>query len=234
MRHAPTLALPLLLMGCSEQPPTTEPVTQAPTPPEPEPVLCDCTLGSWIVAARGRHLHLDIDCPEAFDHLDGRIEFTTAALRSDFDPRLLAERDLPNLVRMTPGSRLSSPTDDPRPRTEAEYTIDVTTAAWMQRDIAFDADYVLLGSNSNSAMRALLEHAGLEVPSSILASGGFFGEFPGINFRPGTELTPDRWPDAGLERGPRPVPTPLPDAWDELGTISAPADATPASGTPAP
>ncbi|MEM1422720.1 MAG: hypothetical protein AAGH64_01830 [Planctomycetota bacterium] len=222
---APLAIAALLLASCTERAPET-PVAAEPEPATPpEPVLCACVLGSWVVAGRGRHLHLDIDCPEEFDHLDGRIEFTSAALRSDYDPLALEPESLPHLVRMTPGRRLYSPIDDPRPRVEAEYTVDAATAAWMQRDIAFTTDYILLGSNSNSAMRAMLQAVGLEVPASVLAGNGYFGAFPGIDQDPGRELPVDQWPSTGLPGGPRPVPGPHPDAWDATPPIgSSPAE----------
>ncbi|GAB4555945.1 MAG: hypothetical protein Tsb0013_18760 [Phycisphaerales bacterium] len=224
MRHALALITLLPLGACSERTssettPTQSPPADAEARYEPPPVYCDCELGSWVVAGRGRHLHLDIDCPEEFDHLDGRIEYTSAALRYEFDPALLGEGELPRLVRMTPGGRLYSPIAEPEPRTEATYRVEVATAAWMQRDIAFTAPYVLLGSNSNSAMRAMLQTAGLEVPASVLAGTGFFGEFPGIDQSPGEELPVDQWPAIGLPEGPRIPEGPLPDGWDAPGTI---------------
>lgn len=209
------LATAVSLASCAEAPP--EP--QAPPPAEPEPIACDCTLSSWRVAGRGRHLHLDIDCPDEFDHLDGRVEFTSATLRSDFDASLLAPADRPALVRMTPGRTLASWTDDPQPRLEAEYEVDVTVAAWLQRDIAFEADYVLVGTNSNSAMRAVMQRAGLAPPDRVRNGAGILGEFPGIDRNPGGEVDPSTWREIGLPMGPQTPSGPMPDGWDALGII---------------
>ena len=51
---------------------------------EPEPILCRAELRSFIVAGKGRHLYLLIDCPPGFDDFDGRVEYTTAAMRRDY------------------------------------------------------------------------------------------------------------------------------------------------------
>ncbi len=227
-RLAPLALVTPILFACSEDAPPAG--SEAATPDalaaidveamyEPPPVLCDCELSSWVVVGRGRHLHLDIDCPEEFDHLDGRIEFTSAALRFGFDGALLEPGVAPRLTRMTPGGRLYSPSSEPRPRSEATYEITARTAAWLQRDIAFSEPYILLGSNSNAAMRALLQSAGLEVPESVLNARGMLGEFPGIDQSPGSELTSDQWPGAGLPNGPRTIEGPLPGGWLELGEI---------------
>ena len=45
-----------------------------------------------------------------------------------------------------------------------------TLAAWLQQDRAFSAPYVLLGTNSNSAMRFVLEQADLD-PGDVITIG---------------------------------------------------------------
>lgn len=90
-------------------------------------------------------------------------------------------------------------------------------AAWLQRDIAFSAPYVLLGTNSNSAMRAVLESAGLDVPPRVLGGAGMFGEFPGIDRLPGLEIDAEKWPLIGLPEGPVVPDGPLPEGWERVG-----------------
>ena len=139
---ASAIALFSALASCEKPAPgVPTPETIAPTPTALPEVWCDCTLSSWIVALRGRHLHLDIDCPEEYDYLDGRVEFTSASLRADYDPTHPDTTTglIPQLVRMTPGRRLMSFVDDPKQRLEAEYRVPLATAAWFQRDVAFDS-----------------------------------------------------------------------------------------------
>ncbi len=220
-------ALVLTAAGCSEPapPPSQQAAEEATAPAPPPEVWCDCTLSSWVVAFRGRHLHLDIDCPEEYDHLDGRVEFTSASLRRDYDPAHPAATPglIPQLVRMTPGGQLTSYIDDPKPRQEASYRVPLATAAWFQRDVAFDTAYVLTGANSNAAMRAMLERADLEIPPHVLNGSGAFGAFPGIDFDAGSERDLAEWPAIGLPAGPRPLPVDLPEwarpAFEALGRM---------------
>ncbi|TVQ76096.1 MAG: hypothetical protein EA380_09270, partial [Phycisphaeraceae bacterium] len=84
MRSAATLCSVFLLFiaACSEQ--STQPArTHAPEPQAAVIPDIECTieLRSWIVAGRGRHLYLDCHCPEPYEHLNTRIEYTKITLR---------------------------------------------------------------------------------------------------------------------------------------------------------
>lgn len=174
------------------------------------PARCKCQIRSWIVAAQGRHLYMQIECPKPFNHLSGRVEFTEARLRSDYrvpaEPmrrNRLARLDRPGILRPPPFIT------DPKDRLEAFFTISPEEAACLQRDRAFYAQYELLGPNSNSALRAAAEECGCGVPGHVTASAGVLGEFPGIERKPGPELPADKYPLYGLPEGPQPLPTPL-------------------------
>jgi hypothetical protein len=167
-----------------------------------QPIVCDCELRSWVVAGRGRHMLLDIDCPEAFDDLDGVVEFTTASYREDYDAAL-DRAEAPRIARMTPGVRLQpfiAPNGGgfPKERVEASWTIPLDTARCLQRDRLFANRYALLGPNSNSAMAVVLEACGLDAPDAVLGGAGVFGEFPGVDLDPGEEIPRAAWPDFGI------------------------------------
>lgn len=163
---------------------------------------CDCELRSWVVAGRGRHLLLDIDCPDGFDDLDGVVEFSTAAHRDDYD-WMRDQSGAPRIARMTRGVRIGPflvPAGDEEPveRVEARWTITPGTAACLQRDRLFERQYILLGPNSNSAMAAVLDACALDAPAEVRNGAGLFGEFPGVDMDPGDEIDGERWADFGL------------------------------------
>lgn len=202
-----TLAAAFALAGCKDSP--AEPAAA----PEPEPT-CDAELRSWVVMGRGRHLFLQIDCPCAHDHLDGRVEYTTAGLRGDYRPPTgpAASPALPRVVRYTPGRTLRPFIGgDGDERLEATYELTLDQARCLQQDRLFSAPYALVGSNSSSGLRAAMEGCGLSLPAAVLAGGGVTGEFPGIDRSAGEEIPPERWPAFGFPAGPTPPPEP-PDA----------------------
>lgn len=169
--------------------------------PQPAALECECELRSWVVAGRGRHLLLEIDCPEPLGELDGVVEFTSAALRSDYDASL-DRSGAPRIARMTRGERLEpmlTRAGQPAERSEARWTIDPATAACLQRDRLFAAQYLLLGPNSNSAMASMLTACGLALPDAVAAGAGILGEFPGIDLDPGEAIPADRWRHFGVQ-----------------------------------
>ena len=187
----------------------------APTPASPaDTTSCDLQLRSWIVAAQGRHLYLECDCPPPFDNLSGRVEFTSASLRSDYDPAAAAaliaadHAWTPRIARMSRDAHLGPPPfiTDPHDRLEQTYRVPASAVAILQEDRLFTLPYFLLGPNSNSAIRAVMEAAGIPLPQRVLASGGMLGDFPGIAQSPGPILPPDQWPAAALPGGPTPIP----------------------------
>lgn len=171
------------------------------------PIVGEAELRSWVVAARGRHLYLDLVCRPPFRNLSGRIEFTTAALRRDYVPPRSARSAGPPLpprvARMSRGAHLRPPPfSEPRDRLEYRYRVTLDQARELQRDRLFSAPYELLGPNSNAAMRAVLESAGLRLPRRVLDGAGVLGEFPGIDASVGPEIPPARWAEHGLPGGP--------------------------------
>lgn len=239
MRSIATLASALLLTlaACSEQSPQTN-RTPAPEPPAAalHDIECTIELRSWIVAGRGRHLYLECDCPDPYDHLNTRIEYTKLTLRTDHDRPVTSYTDLVadaqnpqnrgsfnpqkntqnpaenpqntpriepgNIARMTPGRRLWPIIQNERDRLEATYKVPLATAKSLQRDRVFTIDYALLGPNSNSGIRKVMEEHDLRLPPRILAGEGAFGEYPGITMHPGDDLDPADWHTVGLTRGP--------------------------------
>lgn len=174
----------------------------APAPePAPPEARCDAELHSWVVAGRGRHMALLIDCPPGLNALDGAVEFTTAAQRLDYDPAA----DLspaPRVARMSRGERLRSPftRNDPWPdeRLEARWSLTPEQAACLQRDRLFSARYILLGTNSNSGMAGALLDCDLALPERVAAGAGLLGEFPGVDLDPGDEIPLERWESFGV------------------------------------
>ena len=162
---------------------------------------CSCELRSWIVAGRGRHLLLEIDCPEPFDEFTGVIEFGAAMLRSDYQPPRDTQR-ANRLAMMLPGERVLPVFGSGVERVEARWEITPEQAGALGRDRLFESQYVLLGANSNAAMRAILEDSGLDLPAHVAGGGGMLGEFPGVNIHPGAEIEPARWDLFGLPDGP--------------------------------
>ncbi len=158
--------------------------------------VCSCELRSWVVAGRGRHMLLDIECPPPFEHLTGVVEFANTAFREDFE-WTLDPRGTPRIARMTPGVRVRPIFPGTPERVESTFDISVETAACLQRDRVFELAYFLLGPNSNSAIRAACENCGVNIPVHVLLSGGPLGEFPGVELTPGSEIPADQWPSAG-------------------------------------
>lgn len=170
----------------------------------PTPPTCTAELRSWVVAGWGRHMYLQIDCPCEYDHLDGRIEYTSAAMRSDYVPPedpLRAAR----VTRMQPGFHLQPmlrPGEEVQTRLEAVYTISLEQARCLQRDRMFSAQYALLGTNSSSGLRRAAEDCGCTIPPHVANAGGALGEFPGVNFDPGEEVPAELWTQYGFPAGP--------------------------------
>jgi len=168
--------------------------------------MCECELRSWLVAGRGRHLYLDIDCPPGWDGLDGVVEFTTALVRTDY----VAGRDeseQPRVARMSRGDVLGPAFGVADNRFEARYEVDVETAQEIQRDRLWNTPYYLLFTNSNSGMARVLEDAGLEPPARVRLGGGVTGEFPGVNLALGEEIPAEEWGRFGLPGGPSAIPS---------------------------
>lgn len=158
-----------------------------------------------------RHLYIDIRCPKPLEHLSGRVEFTEARLRRDYVTPDLPERRN-RLARMGRGSILRPPPfiTDMRDRPEgAPIRITADQARCLQRDRVWRAQYVLLGPNSNTGLRAAAQECNCPLPAHLTSAvGGFLGEFPGINLTPGPELPVAEWAIFGLPQGPQPVPLP--------------------------
>ncbi|TVQ33777.1 MAG: hypothetical protein EA376_01395 [Phycisphaeraceae bacterium] len=199
---AASLSAALVVTGCSDSPTTN--VVSNDTDARNE-ALCACELRSWVVAGRGRHLLLEIDCPAPFDEFTGVIEFGAAMLRSDYQPPRDPQR-ANRLVMMLPGERVMPVFGTGAERVEARWQITADQARDIGRDRLFESQYVLLGANSNAAMRAVLEDSGLNLPAHIVGGGGVLGEFPGVNFHPGAEVEPAQWPAFGLPDGPNSGP----------------------------
>ena len=170
-------------------------------PVAPPAAECDLELRSWVVFGRARHLYALLECPPEHPHAGGPIEFTSELKRTDLRRPL---RHKARLARMTPGYRLrpalSWTRDDfPHDQLEGRYTITAEQAQRLARDGYFPEPYRLLSSNSNAAMRWVMEDIGLTLPEHVLGSGGTLGRYPGVNTAVG-ELTP--WPDAGVSEEP--------------------------------
>lgn len=147
-----------------------------------------------------------IDCPDKFDALDTIVEFTSAALRRDFVGPIDPE-NLPRIAKMTRGVRLRSALGAvPDDRLELSFKLDAGGALELQQDRLFSEPYVLVGPNSNAAMRAALASVGVELPERITSGGGVRGEFPGIDLHPGETLPAEQWGEFNLPNGPEPAP----------------------------
>jgi hypothetical protein len=152
----------------------------------PQPRLdtsCAVELRSWVVAGWGRHLYLQCECPPPHEHLSGRIEYTRASLRVDAAPTWPQRFD--PIARMSPGVWLRPVLGSPRDRLEARYSVAPAQASELQRDRVFSRAYRLLGPNSNSAIRAVMEQVGLTLPMRVVSSGGVLGSYPGVHLDPG-------------------------------------------------
>jgi len=172
----------------------------------PEPVLCRVEVRSFIVAGRGRHLYLLIECPEGYDEYNGRVEYTSATFRADYsapDDRSGAAR----VAKMSAGRPLYPIIDNADDRFETEFEVPLDQAICLQQDRVFMARYALLGTNSSSGLRRAMELCDCELPDRITNAGGFFGDFPGINQDPGRVIDRELWPSFGIEGEPL-IPAP--------------------------
>ena len=188
-----TVLVMAVLAGCGRSAP-------APTENHAQVVECDVELRSWVVAGRARHLYLSCDCPEGYEELEDRIEYTTIALRWDFQEARL-EDGVHRIARMTRGEHLGPVLGDPNDRLEATWRLSADVVECLQRDTVFGLEYRLLGPNSNSGIRGVAERCGLTLPDRVLRGGGMFGEFPGIELAPGDEVPESAWDEAGIVRG---------------------------------
>lgn len=198
------------------QPPTNPTADAANLP------LCTCHLKSWIVIGEARHLFIEIETPPEYAHLAGRVEFTNTTLRADYlHPedrprwRRSAAALAPGLIgKMSRGHHLGPilrpPDGDIGERTEATWPITPAQALILQRDRVWNASYILLGPNSNTAARAALESIDLELPESLIAEARE-GRFPGLLMSLDEALPSEDWARHGLPRGPEPDPTPTPN-----------------------
>lgn len=166
-----------------------------PEPPESAPV-CRAELRSWVIAGRGRHMFLAIDCPPPRSDLSGVVEFANTAMRHDFD-WTIDPIGAARIARMEVNERVRPAFGEPDNRLEATYELTIKQAACLQRDRVFEMPYFLLGPNSNSSMRAVCEACSVELPDHVLGGAGLFGEFPGVERSPGKEIPHQRWPDLG-------------------------------------
>lgn len=158
---------------------------------------CRAELRSWVVAGRGRHLFLVIDCPPPHQYLSGVVEFTTSEYRTDYIGGV-DEAHPPRLARLTPGRRLEPSFGSPEDRLEAVWSITPEQAACLQRDRVWAAPYVLLGVNSNSAMAGACAECGIELPGHVVRDGGVLGAYPGVSLDVGPLLDPERRREFGL------------------------------------
>ncbi len=202
LASAGLVGLTLPVGGCSGEA-VTEPVAEV--PPEPEPIRCSVELRSFVVAGRGRHLFLFIDCPEPHDALDGRIEYTQALHRTDYVPP--SDPDRANrIARMSTDGIVRPPFGQiPDNRLEAVWEVPLETARCLQRDRMFEARYVLIGTNSTSGLRAAMAACDCELPEHIVQGGGWLGTFPGVDQPAGAEIPAEAWPAHGIPTGPRHV-----------------------------
>ncbi|MGP1346300.1 MAG: hypothetical protein ACTS3F_06495 [Phycisphaerales bacterium] len=206
MRSAPaiiTVAILILLAIAAA-------LTAANAPRPAVCITCRAELRSWVVSRPhpGRHLFVDIKCPEGYEHLNDRVEYTSAALRRDYQP-VRDRRFTPRVARMSRGGILVPYFGDVNDtRLEAFYVLTLEQAQCLQRDRMFSQPYELLGPNSTSGLIATLEDCGCDVPQRIKESGGWSGEFPGAEFTPGPDLPEPLWARYGVPDGPDPLAEP--------------------------
>lgn len=200
LNHTTTAFAALLLVGAVAAWSSLRPATAAPRP-QPAPAAIRAELRSWVVAGRGRHLFLQFP-PQTPRGRAQRLEFTSAMLRSDY--RYTQDASSQAKVARMRGGPLRPPAFAAPPDNRLENIYDLTPAQvrCLLRDRVFSEPYVLLGANSNAAMRRVIEQCGCALPERILQSGGWLGEFPGIDADVGDELPIDRWPDAGIPAAP--------------------------------
>ncbi|MEM9083299.1 MAG: hypothetical protein AAGB34_06860 [Planctomycetota bacterium] len=191
----------LATISCSGSPSVQKHEDSAPPLPP-----CTAELRSWVVAGRGRHLYLDLDCPEPITELSGRVEYTESRLRRGYVPPSDPQK-VNRLVRLDRASILRPPIERlAQDRLEQRFELSAKQALFLQRDRLFLVRYQLLGPNSNSAMRSVLEAAGIQLNPKMIASGGPLGSFPGIQLPAGEEVPPSRWAEFGFLEGPITIP----------------------------
>ncbi len=171
--------LALLPVGCDGSPPVTE-IEDSETPVAL--TTCECELRSWVVAGRGRHLFISIECPDPYQELSTIVEFTSEALRPGFVEPVDPIEDPPRVATMTRGVRLMPLAGEPDDRFEASYEITPEQAMCLQRVRYFEEPYILIGTNSNSGMRTACAECEITLPERVLESYGVLGEFPGVNY----------------------------------------------------
>lgn len=190
-------ALPTGLVSCERSKDSETSAAETDISP-PEPVLCRVEVRSFIVMGRGRHLYLLIDCPEGYDKFDGRVEYTSAAYRSDYSAptdRSGAAR----VAKMSAGRPLFPIIENAQDRLEGEFEVTLEQAVCLQRDRVFSARYALLGTNSSSGLRRTMEQCGCSLPDRVIGGGGMLGDFPGIDQDPGPVIERELWPSFGIE-----------------------------------
>lgn len=177
--------------------------------PRPACVVCRAELHSWAVSRPhpGRHLYLEIICPRGYEHLNGRVEYTSAALRWDFRP-VRDPRFGPRVARMSRGVDLVPFFGDPieSQRLEAFYILTLEQAECLQRDRMFSREYDLLGPNSTSGLLEVMRDCGCAIPERVTSRGGWTGEFPGAEMSPGPDVPVSLWGRYGVATGPTPIP----------------------------
>lgn len=162
------------------------------------PVLCRAELRSWVVLGRGRHLYLEVECPPSHESLSGRVEFTSVMIRNDY--RYTRDASGQPRVGAMRGGRVVPPpfAGPPDNRLEAVYELTLDQVRRLRRDRVFEAPYMLVGPNSNAAMRRVAEECGVTLPPRVLGGFGLLGEFPGIEADVGAEVDPSEWQRFGV------------------------------------
>lgn len=89
----------------------------------------------------------------------------------------------------------------PDNRLEAMYDLTLEQVRCLWRDRVFEAVYVLIGANSNAAMRRVTSECGVALPARVLGGGGLLGEFPGVDADVGAEIAPADWGRFGVVPG---------------------------------
>lgn len=161
-------------------------------------VVCRGELRSWVVLGQGRHLYLQIECPPPLQALSGRVEFTSVMLRSDY--RYTRDDSGRPRVGLMRGGIIRPPAfaAPPDNRLEAAYELTPEQVRCLRRDRVFEKAYVLVGANSNAAMRRVAQSCGVALPPWVLAGGGVLGEFPGIDADVGEEIAEEEWGRFGV------------------------------------
>jgi len=198
-RHGTAILIALALLGAAAIGVGTSGILRSETAISPDDTPCiRAELRSWVVIGWGRHLYLEILPTEGYEHLAGRVEFTSALLRDDYFPRR-DQTGRPRIARMTIGEHLAPIMGvEPDDRLEHELLLTPSQARCLQKDRVYSAPYTLVTTNSSSGLRRAIESCGCAIPMRIASSGGVLGEFPGIDLSPGREIPADEWRRYGL------------------------------------